>query len=344
MGVRFLPVFVLAASICSGVAVGSPIVIGHRGAPGYVPEHTLEGYELAIDQGADFIEPDLVISKDGVLFARHENEISGTTDVAKKFPARRTSKTVDGRTRFGWFLEDFTSAEIKTLRAVERLSFRDQSKNGRFEVPTLREILLLLRKKSRQVGRKIGVYPETKHPTYFRGIGLPLEEPLLEALSQAGYGDPQAPVFIQSFEVGNLKALKAITKVPLIQLIGRPSRSPYDFAAKGDTRTYGDLITPEGLREVARYARGIGPHKSLLLPASATKDGSPMSLLLERAHQAGLLVHAYTFRNEPRYIPAVFGADAKRELVQFFKMGIDGVFSDFPDTAVEARSLFLTGK
>ncbi|MEE8434930.1 MAG: glycerophosphodiester phosphodiesterase family protein, partial [bacterium] len=242
-----------------------PTIIGHRGAPGYLPEHTLEGYSLAIDQGADFIEPDLVISRDGVLFARHENEISGTTDVAKKFPGRRGSKKVDGRMRFGWFLEDFTAAEVGTLRARERLSFRDQSKNGLYGIPTFREIITLVQKKSRKLGRKIGIYPELKHSTYFRGIGLPLEEPLVGILRETGFDHPQAPIFIQSFEVSNLRALKTMTRAPLIQLIGRPGRRPYDFIAMGDARTYGDLIGPEGLKEIAGYARGIGARKQQLL-------------------------------------------------------------------------------
>src|SRR3954464_5879709 len=208
---------------------GLPLVIGHRGAAGHRPEHTIASYELAIDYGADFIEPDLVSTKDGVLIARHENDISGTTDVAQKFPERKAVKTIDGERVEGFFTEDFTLAEIKTLRAKERLAFRNQGWNGVFEVPTLQEVIELAKRKSAETGRVIGIYPETKHPSHFRAIGLPLEPPLVRALAAAGWTDGRAPVFIQSFEVRNLKDLAAMTTVRLVQLTEGPASRPYDF-------------------------------------------------------------------------------------------------------------------
>src|SRR4029453_14403926 len=198
---------------------GPPLVIGHRGASGHRPEHTLASYNLAIDFGVDFIEPDLVSTKDGVLIARHENDISGTTDVAQKFPERRATKTIDGKAITGYFTEDFTLAEIKTLRAKERLPFRNQGWKGLFEIPTFQEVIDLAKRRSRETGRVIGIYPETKHPTYFRSIGLALEPPLIKVLTEYGYTDASAPVFIQSFEVQNLKDLSKLTKVRLVQLM-----------------------------------------------------------------------------------------------------------------------------
>src|SRR5262245_45882950 len=230
-----------------------PLVIGHRGAAGYRPEHTIASYEHAIDLGADFIEPDMVSTKDGVLIARHENDISGTTDVADKFPDRRRTKVVDGVTINGFFTEDFTLAEIKTLRAKERLAFRNQGFNGVYEVPTLQEVIDVAKRKSREMGRVIGIYPETKHPTYFRSIGLPLEGRLVEVLEANGYRGPQAPVFIQSFEVQNLKDLNHLTKLRLVQLIEVGTAKPYDFVVTNDPRTYADLMTPGGLADIATY-------------------------------------------------------------------------------------------
>src|SRR5262245_23197360 len=230
-----------------------PLVIGHRGNAGYRPEHTIASYELAIEHGADFIEPDVVSTKDRVLIARHENDISGTTDVADKFPDRRRTKVVDGVTINGFFTEDFTLAEIKTLRAKERLAFRNQGFNGVYEVPTLQEVIDVAKRKSREMGRVIGIYPETKHPTYFRSIGLPLEGRLVEVLEANGYRGPQAPVFIQSFEVQNLKDLNHLTKLRLVQLIEVGTAKPYDFVVTNDPRTYADLMTPGGLADIATY-------------------------------------------------------------------------------------------
>lgn len=314
-----------------------PIIIGHRGASGYRPEHTLAAYELAIELGADYIEPDLVASKDGVLIARHENEISETTDVANhtEFAQRQTTKIIDGETKTGWFTEDFTLAELKTLRAKERIpQVRSQNTNydGLFEIPTLQEIINLAKAKSIAVGRTIGIYPETKHPSYFQSIGLSLEEPLLASLQANGYEGANAPVFIQSFEVSNLKYLATKTDLPLVQLLNNIGK-PYDFIVNGDARTYADLVTASGLQEIAEYAKAIGIHKNLILPRDSNgKLLSPTSLVTD-AHAASLLVHAWTFRNEDLFLPLDFQGNPQQEYELFFSLGVDGVFSDFPDTA-----------
>jgi glycerophosphoryl diester phosphodiesterase len=318
---------------------GAPLVIGHRGAAGYRPEHTLASYALAIDLCVDFIEPDLVSTKDGILIARHENEISGTTDVARKFPDRKTAKTIDGRRVEGYFTEDFTLAEIKTLRAKERLPFRNQGWNGYFEIPTFDEIIDLARRKSRETGRIIGIYPETKHPSYFHFIGLALEPPLVKALAAHGYVDATAPVFIQSFEVQNLKDLHALTGVRLIQLLEGDGERPYDFVAAGNRRTYGDLMRPEGLAEIATYAQGIGPSKRSIVPEGPNRKLRKPTSLVREAHTAGLLVHPYTFRDEPEYLALDYRLDPIKEYLQFFELGVDGVFTDFGDTAVRALHL-----
>ncbi|HEV2855272.1 MAG TPA: glycerophosphodiester phosphodiesterase [Thermoanaerobaculia bacterium] len=322
----------------------SPIVIAHRGASGYRPEHTLAAYEMAIGMGADFIEPDLVSTRDGALIARHENEISETTDVAARpeFASRRMVKRIDGQEVAGWFAEDFTLAEIKTLRAKERLPFRDQGFNGRFEVPTFEEVLELARRGSAETGRTIGVYPETKHPTYFRSIGLPLEEPLLAALQALGYQGRSAAVYIQSFETGNLKELRERTDLPLIQLLESEGQ-PWDLAVAGDHRTYRDLATPEGLAGIAAYADGIGPDKRLIVPADGTGRLLPPTALVADAHRAGLLVHPWTFRGDEAFLAPEYGGDPGREYAQFFELGVDGVFSDFSDVAVRARAGWVSG-
>lgn len=298
-----------------------PLVIAHRGASGYRPEHTLAAYELAIEMGADFIEPDLVITGDGILIARHENDISGTTDVIDRpeFRGRRRTKWVDGREVTGWFAEDFTLAEIKTLRARERLEFRDRSFNGRFEIPTFHEILDLARR------RNAGVYPETKFPSYFRSLGLPLEEPMVEALHTAGFRGRDAAVFLQSFETGNLRLLKTMTDLRRIQLLDDRGQ-PWDLA-----RPYRELATPEGLAEIASYADGIGPNKRLIVPAGPDGRLRPPTSLVEDAHRAGLLVHPWTFRSDPVFLAPDYEGDAVREIEQFVSLGVDGLFTDFPD-------------
>lgn len=313
-----------------------PIIIAHRGASGYRPEHTLEAYALAIAQGADYIEPDLVATRDGALVARHENEIGGTTDVTAKFPDRKAVKTIDGQRVEGWFTEDFTLEELRTLRARERLPFRSTEFDGQFLIPTFDEVIALAQQAARDTGRVIGVYPETKHPSYFRGIGLPLEEPLLDALRRHGWDHEDAPVFIQSFEVGNLRSLNRHTSVALIQLIAAEG-APWDFTLLGDPRSYADLVTPEGLDEVAGYVDGIGPDKQLILPVGLDgRVGEPTDLVSD-AHAAGLLVHPWTFRSEDRFLPVDFHGAPAAEMARFLEIGVDGLFADFPDVAVAAR-------
>jgi glycerophosphoryl diester phosphodiesterase len=329
---------------------GEPLVIGHRGASGYRPEHTLAAYELAARQGADYIEPDLVITKDGVLVARHEPEISTTTDVAAhpEFAARRTTKPLDDVATTGWFTEDFTLAELKALRAKERIPrLRPQNTafDGRFEIPTFQEVIDLSVRLSRELGRPIGIYPETKHPTYFRAQGLPLEEPLLAALERNRLNHRFARVFVQSFEVGNLRAFAHELKVPLVQLYGDRTGRPYDFVVSGDPRTYGDLATPAGLGWVSRYAHGAGPPKDYVVPRDATGRSLPPTAFVGDAHRAGLVVHPYTFRAENTFLPlelrssadpAQYG-DFGAEVRQFLHAGVDGLFTDNPDRVVAAR-------
>ena len=295
------------------------LIIAHRGASGHRPEHTIESYTLGIAMGADYIEPDLVSTKDGVLVARHENEISGTTDVAEKFPARKTTKTIDGQSITGWFTEDFTLAEIKTLRARERLPFRSHDRDGLYPVPTFDEVLALADAKSRETGRTIGVYPETKHPTYFQSIGLPLEPPLLETLARHGKRDRAAPVFIQSFEPANLQLLRPQTTLRLVLLL----------EATAD-------VSPARLAEIRTFADGIGPNTRLIVPANA--DGTlrePTSLVAD-AHRAGLVVHVWTLRSEPAFLSPSYGGDPIKEYRQFAELGVDGIFGDFPDVAAAA--------
>lgn len=358
----------------SGADEPRPLVIGHRGASGYLPEHTLAAYELAIAQGADYIEPDLVSTKDGVLIARHEVNISGTTNVAQhpEFAARRTTKTIDGITETGWFASDFTLAEIKTLRAVQRVPFRLQQFNGLYQVPTFDEVLTLARRTKALTGRTIGVYPETKHPTYHQQAGLALEGKVVNALARRGLNRRNAPVFIQSFEVANLRQLNRMTRVRLVQLIDAndvrfdgsidsDNYGPYDFRVAGDPRTYADLVTPAGLAEIATYADGLGPWKRYIVSGrfvdedgdgaaddlngdgalnDADRLATPPTSLIADAHAAGLLVHAYTWRNEAQYLLSNYGDDPTSEYLQFYCLGLDGLFSDNPDSAVTSRSLF----
>jgi glycerophosphoryl diester phosphodiesterase len=326
-----------------------PIVIGHRGASGYRPEHTLAAYRLAIAMGADYVEPDLVSTSDGVLVARHENEISGTTDVADhpEFADRRTTKVIDGVAVTGWFTEDFTLAELRRLRARERLpELRpgNTAYDGRYQVPTLQEIINLVREESHRRHRRIGIYPETKHPTYFQSIGLPLEEPLVRTLRRNGLAHRHAPVYIQSFETANLRTLNRMISVPLVQLLNAGGQ-PYDFVVAGDPRTYADLATRDGLKWISRYADGIGTNKDLIVPRDPTGRLLEPTTLVDDAHSRGLVVHAWTFRSENTFLPADFRigtdpaahGDAGAEYALFYALGIDGLFSDFPDVAVRAR-------
>jgi glycerophosphoryl diester phosphodiesterase len=343
-----------AAAIAQDAAeqASRPVVIAHRGASGYVPEHTLAAYFIAIQQGADYIEPDLVMTKDGVLVARHENEIGATTDVAARpeFAGRKSSKSIDGETVTGWFTEDFTLAELKTLRARERLPALRAANtrfDGMFEVPTFEEVLTMVQganwtRKDKSL-KPVGVYPETKHPSYFAALGLAMEAPLVRSLERYGYRGKDAPVFIQSFEVANLVKLATMTELPLVQLLNATGR-PWDFTAAADGRTYADLARPEGLAEIAKYARGIGAHKNLIIPrAKGDVLGDPTTLVRD-AHAAGLLVHGWTFRAENDFLPAGFrsgGARSERgdlagELKRFLALGMDGFFTDQPDLGARA--------
>jgi glycerophosphoryl diester phosphodiesterase len=296
----------------------TPLIIAHRGASGHRPEHTIEAYTLAIEMGADAIEPDLVSTKDGVLVARHENEIGETTDVAGKFPARRTTKQIDGRQVSGWFTEDFTLAELKTLRARERLAFRSHDFDGQFLVPTFEEVIALAAAKGRAAGREIAVYPETKHPAYFRSIGLALEERLVDIAAKHGLAAKTSPIFIQSFEPDSLKRLRPVTAARLVQLLDQNANAS---AAR--------------LREIAAYADGIGPHKELILPV---RDGAvqPPTPLVRDAKAAGLFVHVWTVRREPQFLPRSYGGDISREFKQLAELGVDGIFTDFPDLGIGA--------
>ena len=308
-----------AATVAATVAVPPPLIIAHRGASGHRPEHTLEAYRLAVEMGADFIEPDLVSTKDGVLIARHENEIGGTTDVADRFPDRRRTASVDGQSIAGWFSEDFTLAEIKTLRARERLAFRSHAYDGQFQIPTFDEIIELAQTLGAGRGRPVGIYPETKHPTYFRSIHLPLEEPLIASLQKHGWNRRDAPVFIQSFEQANLRELRRKTDVRLIQLTSGMA-----------------MVEGDGLKKIAEYADGIGPEKRLVVPVNPDGSLGTPTDLVTRAHAAGLVVHIWTIRVDKEFLPAGYGGHPEAEFEQFWRLGVDGVFTDFPDVAVKS--------
>jgi len=323
-------------------------VIAHRGASGYRPEHTLAAYQLAIDMGADYIEPDVVSTKDGVLVARHENEISGTTDVADhpEFADRKTTKVIDGVPLTGWFTEDFTLAELKTLRAKERLpEVRPGNTrfDGRFEIPTLDEVFALVKRASKEEGRTIGVAPETKHPTYFDSIGLSLEEPLLEDLDEAGLDKKKSKVLLQSFEVDNLRDLDEMTDLPLAQLYNNTG-APYDQVEAGTGVTYASMATPEGLADVAEYADVASYHKDLVLPRNADGSLAEPTAVVDDAHEAGLDVAIWTIRDENQFMATDFriGTDpnakgnVRAEIHAFLDTGVDTIFSDFADTAVDA--------
>lgn len=356
-----------------------PLVIGHRGASGYVPEHTLAAYWLAIEQGADYVEPDLVITKDGVLVARHENAIAivnadgsvreATTDVMDhpEFASRKTTKSIDGVNITGWFTEDFTLAELKTLRARERLpALRTANTrfDGMFEIPTLEEVLELVAQANErrraeahaQRGKParwqpVGVYPETKHPSYFQGIGLPLEEPLVRVLHKHGYRDRDAAVFIQSFETANLRKLNRMTRLPLVQLISASGR-PWDFTASGDARTYADLAKPAGLAEIRSYANGVGANTNVMIPLTASGTlGTPTTFVAD-AHAAGLVVHGWTFRAENTFLPNEFDVGTEPaafgkldgQIKAFLQLGMDGFFTDHPFLGKKARDAFVRGE
>jgi glycerophosphoryl diester phosphodiesterase len=348
----------------------APLVIGHRGASGTFPEHTLESYKAAIDQGADYIEPDLVLTKDGVMIARHEPMLDGTTDVATKFPTRKTTKNVDGEQTTAFFASDFTLAEIKTLRAIQPNSARSKAYDGLFSIPTLDEVIALAKTEGAKVGRTVGIYPEIKHSTFHAidvKFGQNVFEDKLVTTLHAAYGNvATAPVFIQSFEVSNLQYLNTKTNMKLVQLIDaydvlddgsiqvdtatyNPWRQPYDFVVKKDARTFKDLVTASGLDFIKTYADGVGPWKPYLVKTvndkvDRTGDGKITDVdrrvdgstgVIEMAHQKGLLVHTWTFRGDSGGYDLGF-KDVKTEIEYFIKLGIDGVFSDFPAAGVAA--------
>jgi glycerophosphoryl diester phosphodiesterase len=361
------------------LAKTQPMVLAHRGASGRLPEETLEAYQLAIDMGADAIEFDLISTKDGVLIARHDANLAISTDVAShgEFAVRkRVDWPVDGEKQTGWFAHDFTLAEIKTLGALSTDAERPSQYNGQYKVVTGQEIIDLAKAQSNKLGRPVVIYPETKNPTYHRELGLPLEDRLIGLLNDAGWNSPTAPVFVQSFEPGSLKEMRAKgLNTRMVQLIdadgcdyrtgvltyAAPYDRPYDWAKAGDTRLFSAMVTPAGLAEIGTYADGIGPWKPYIVPVKGTLDGhgdlvdvtgdgkidvddastqSPTTLVAD-AHQAGLFVHAYTFRNERRRLAASYHGDPVAEYLQFYRLGVDGVFSDFTDTALAARVAYL---
>jgi glycerophosphoryl diester phosphodiesterase len=307
-----------------------PLVIAHRGASGERPEHTLAAYQRAIDQGADFIEPDLVMTADGVLVARHENEISGTTDVAQRpdFADRRTERVIDGVKVTGWFTEDFTLAELKTLRARERLpDLRPASAafDGQQTIPTFQEVIDLATAESRRTGRTIGTYPEMKHPTYFQARGLPMGERLAAALRDNGLDRRDAPVFVQCFEPQPLRAFRGISAAPTVMLVGA------------------GRLSDSLLAEVAGFADGLGPELKMVLDVNT--PSLPPTGLIARAQGAGMKVHPWTVRSENSFLPVALrqGEDPAGHgnsaalLRAVYGAGADGVFTDFPALAVTVR-------
>jgi len=341
----------------------APIVIGHRGASGYLPEHTLEAYALAITQGANYIEPDLVLTKDGILIARHEPMLGGTTDVATKFGVdRKSTKMVDGVATTDYFASDFTLDEIKTLRAIQPRINRDQSYNGLYQIPTLDEVIALAQSQSVATGRPVGIYPEVKHSTFHADLfgSNTFENKLVSTLHTAYGNSMAAPVFIQSFESANLRYLNTVTDIKLVQLIDAddvnadgsmslvaPYDRPYDFAVAGDPRTFADLLTASGLAYIKGYADGVGPWKPYLVRTVADgvdRDGDGVLTIkdrrvdgstgvIEAAHAAGLMIHTWTFRNDA----SGYGfSNPQEEMAYYLRLGVDGVFTDFPDTGVAA--------
>ena len=341
------------------------LVAAHRGASALRPEHTLAAYQKAIEDGADMIEPDLVITKDGVLVARHENDISGTTNVAgvAQFAMRKSTKVIDGMPVSGWFVEDFTLAELKTLRAKERIPAHrpaNASYDGHFEVPTLQEVIDLIQRESLSRKKVIGIYPETKHPSYFKSIGLALEKRLVDQLSANGYRGKAAPVYIQSFEVSNLKELRKLTEMRLVQLIdnpvnppapnGAPRNAPYDAVAAGSKRTYADMVTAAGLREIATYADVVAPYKEVIIARTSANELGAPSRFVADAKAAGLAVHTWTLRPENPFLPVSLRrqditslsqrGDAIAEINAYLKAGIDGFFTDDPALGRAAVTAF----
>ncbi|MEU3276947.1 glycerophosphodiester phosphodiesterase [Streptomyces antibioticus] len=334
-----------------------PTVIGHRGASGYRPEHTLGSYQLALDLGADIVEAgDLVPTRDGHLVCRHEPEIGGTTDVADhpRFAGRRTTKVLDGVPTTGWFTEDFTLAELKTLRAAERIPANRPHNtlyDGRWEIPTFEEVLKWQDEQTRRRGKQVWIYPEIKHPTYFRKLGLGPEERVAKLLHKYGKDRKTSPVVLQSFEPTSVQRLNKLVDNPLVVLLSGATTRPWDFVETGDPRTVADLITRAGLREIAGYAQGIGPTLDLVIPKDANGNLTTPTTLVRDAHAVGLLLHPYTLRNENPFLPADFRkgtdpdayGDAFGAYRAYFATGIDGIFTDNPDTGLLARAEFVSG-
>ncbi|WP_151526595.1 glycerophosphodiester phosphodiesterase family protein [Serinicoccus kebangsaanensis] len=333
----------------------APLVLGHRGASGHLPEHTLAAYELAARQGADYLELDLVATQDGVLVARHENNIWGTTDVADRpeLATRRRTSTVDGRQVDGVFTEDLTLEELQSLLARERLpALRDTRHDDTWRVPTFAEIIDLRASLSAELGREIGLYVELKHPTHFASVGLPLEERMLADLDAAGLasGDGADAVYVQCFEPGSLRRIRTELGSPLRQVLLATAFDdvPYDLVAAGERRTYAELMSPVGLHELEGVIDGVGPSKTMVLPWDADASlGAPTSLV-DDAHDAGLVVHAWTFRAENRFLPAPWRSDnpgdpqdaahgdLAAEVRAHLDAGVDGIFTDHPDLVVQA--------
>ncbi|WP_396593685.1 glycerophosphodiester phosphodiesterase [Brevundimonas sp. R86498] len=335
--IRFiLAALMLAATPAAAQTAAHPLVIAHRGASGERPEHTRAAYDLAIDQGADFIEPDLVMTRDGQLVVRHENEISETTDVADHpaFADRRTTRTIDGMAVTGWFTEDFTLAELKTLRARERLpslrpgntAFTDEA------LLTFDEVIAIARAGSARTGRTIGLAPELKHPTHFAAAGLPMEAAVSAVLTAHGLAAADSPVMVQCFEVACLRTLNGMIEAPLLQLM-----SPLGGPADAPDLTYAAMATPEGLAEIATYADAIAVETSMIIPRTVSGASGEPTALIADAHAAGLKVVAWTFRAEDVFLPADYRGDLTGWIQRFYALGIDAVFSDFPGVAVEAR-------
>ncbi|KAM3966736.1 uncharacterized protein ACR2FA_012282 [Aphomia sociella] len=338
-------------STTSTADICNPLVIAHRGASGYVPEHTLGAYALAVSMGADYIEPDVVITKDGHLIARHDNELGLTTDVSthSEFASRYRNQSVDGLQIWGWFTEDFTLAELKTLQAIERIPNErpgNARMDGAFDVPTLQEIIDLAKSMQGIYCREIGIYPEIKHSTHFKQIGLPMEKILVDLFHKNGYRGKSAPVYIQSFEVSNLKEMKNMTELRLLQLYGSPLQRPFDQAQLGTNLTYGQMATLQGLRDVATYAYAVGPEKNYIIPRTLLNNLGNATNFVANAHAAGLKVHPYTFRSENSFLPAEFRSNdtsqgaignSRGEINAFIAAGIDGLFSDQPDVPIKIR-------
>lgn len=355
-----------------------PLVIAHRGASGYLPEETLESYTMAIDLGAEVLELDLISTSDGILIARHDPNLTISTDVAihPEFAARKKTTQVDGNTQTGWFASDFTLAEIKTLGAIATDNERAQQFNGLYKIVTFQEIVDLVKEKSASTGRAIAVYPETKNPTYHRDLGLPLEDKLVDLINKAGWNNKSAPIYVQSFEPGSLKYMKLRgLDTRLIQLIDAsdvdlktgamlfspPYDKPYDWARAGDSRMFSDMVTPAGLAEIKSYADGIGPWKRYIITLKGSLDeggnlkdingdgkindadavSQAATTLVADAHKAGLLVHPFTFRNEQRRLASDYNDAPQKEYLAFYRLGVDGVFTDFADTAIATLKEYL---